>query len=691
MSVSRRLLLHVALGAAFVVAVITAVTYALVFDALKKSGLRNLEIYVSERAQREEARFLQVQSNLLLVRGQYLKRLEKPMSPEYLEERWNYWYRKFDDGAWRTREQFTDARTASSLWADKDWEATPEQRRMALIGQELCDEMLPGWVDWFPSYYLQFPGPGYLNVGVDTLLWDWSWKMPADFDVAGVEWMELAVPKGNPPPDVFSWTGVQNDGVTNGTLVNCYLPVIKDGVFLCSVGHNMPLDRMLDAATRSEIPGAQHFIFRADGRLISHPTKRAEILASKGLLKAQACGDAKLASLYRLAIARPGKRFSGFDPASETYYSFARMSGPEWYYVTTMSRDYLQQQASASARWVLWSGLASLALVLAFLAIMVRVQIARPLASLTRATKAMSAGASEVSVPLQSGDELGELAASFREMVNRVAAREGDLRQLNLDLEQRVTARTEDLRQALEREKELGVLKSNFVSMVSHEFRTPLGVIMSAAEVLARYFDRLPQAKRERHLEMIFRSTKNLAGLIEEVLLLGRVEEGRMKFAPVPLDLDKLCRTLCDELLSATNAACPIRFTNGSSLEGAVSDEAVLRHVLCNLLTNAVKYSEPGTPVEFHAERRAGDVVFTIRDHGIGIAPEDQAQLYSSFMRGRNVGTRPGTGLGLVVAQRCVQLHGGTLVLESALGEGTTATVTLPVFPDSTTAKPPTP
>lgn len=694
MSVARKLLLHVALGAAFVVAVVTAVTYGLVFDALKKSGLRNLETYVTERAQREEARFQQVQSNMLLVRGQYLKRLEKPVSPEYLEERWNHWYEKFPDGAWRTRKEFVNpqqARVASSLWADRDWPATPELRRQALIAQELCDEMLPGWVDTFPSYYFQFPAPGLLNVGVDTFLWDWSWKMPAQFDTTGVEWIALALPKANPPPDVFSWTGVQKDDVIPEPLVDVYLPVVRDGVFLCSVGHNMPMGRLLDGATRSEIPGAAHFIFRTDGRLIAHPTKRAEILASNGMMRAQDCGDPALASLYKLAVARPDKRFSGLDPASDTYYSFARMSGPEWFYVTTMSRDYLQQQASASARWVLWSGLASFALVLGFLAVTVRVQIARPLASLTKATKAMSTGVAAVPVPVQSGDELGELAASFREMVDRVAAREGELRQLNLGLEQRVTDRTEALHQALEREKELGVLKSNFVSMVSHEFRTPLGVIMSAAEVLSRYFDRLPPAKRERHLEMIFRSTKNLAGLIEEVLLLGRVEEGRLRFAPVPLDLDKLCRTLCDELLSATNAACPIRFTAAGSLEGAVSDEAVLRHVLCNLLTNAVKYSEPGTPVEFHAERRGGDVVFTIRDRGIGIAPEDQAQLFSSFMRGRNVGTRPGTGLGLVVAQRCVQLHGGTLVLESALGEGTTATVTLPVFTETPASPPPTP
>src|SRR5262249_28318979 len=152
---------------------------------------------------------------------------------------------------------------------------------------------------------------------------------------------------------------------------------------------------------------------------------------------------------------------------------------------------------------------------------------------------------------------------------------------------------------------------TGFVSLVSHEFRTPLGVIMSATEVLQRYFDRLPAEKRVRHLEMIFRSTKNLAALIDEVLVLGKVEEGRMQFVPTPISLESFCRTLADEVISATNAVCPIQFHALGSFNGAVSDESLLRHIFTNLLSNAVKYSEPGTPVEFLMERQNGSAVFT--------------------------------------------------------------------------------
>jgi signal transduction histidine kinase len=254
------------------------------------------------------------------------------------------------------------------------------------------------------------------------------------------------------------------------------------------------------------------------------------------------------------------------------------------------------------------------------------------------------------------------------------------LRRANAALEQRVAERTAELERALLQQTELARLKSDFVSLVSHEFRTPLGVIMSATEVLQRYFERLPSEKRERHLEMIFRSTKNLAALIEEVLLLSRVEEGRMHFTPVPLDLEKLCRAIADEVRSATEGVCPIQFHATTSLAGGVSDESILRHIVSNLLSNACKYSEPGTPVEFEAARAENSLVLTVRDHGIGIPPEDRSRLFSSFTRGGNVGPRPGSGLGLVVVKRCVDLHGGTVRLESEIGRGTTVTVVLPVF-----------
>ena len=684
MTVSRRILIHVALGAAFIVAVVTAVTYELVYRALRQRDLDHLKTYVTERTRREAARFQQIQSNLTLAREQFLKRLDAPY-PGDIQARWNEQFRLFPDGAWRSREKFSDGRKYAPLWCHKNWVLTPDAQHQILVAQDLCEELLPGWVDSFPSVYFNFPGPA--NVGFDARIPSWVWDMPADYDTEKMEWLSLALPKTLPQPDVFLWTGVQQDvdlqtanPLINAPMVSIFLPIYHGSDFIGSVGHDMFMTGMLDEAMRSDIAGATHLIFRDDGRLVAHPVLRNRILLSKGMLKAWESGDKTVESIYRTCLAHTEQQFSGYDPESDSFYTAARLAGPNWFFVIIMPEDRLQDAAFASVQWVLWCGLISLALVLGFIAAIMRTQIALPLAELTRATKVMGSGDATVPVPVHRADELGELAVSFRDMVGRVAAREHDLRQLNADLEKRVEDRTADLNEALSHERELGEMKSNFVSLVSHEFRTPLGVIMSAVDVLQRYFDRLTPEKRERHLEMIFRSTRNLAGLIEEVLLLSRVEEGRLQFTPVPIDLEKLGRTLCDELRSATGGSCPIHFQVTEPLEGAISDEAVLRHIVSNLLSNACKYSEPGFPVDFQVARRNGDAVFTIRDRGIGIPAEDQGRLFTSFSRGGNVGQRPGTGLGLVVVQRCVQLHRGAISIDSAVGSGTTVTVTLPVF-----------
>jgi signal transduction histidine kinase len=677
-TVTRRILVHVALGVAFVVAVVTAVTYNLVYNEMKRSGLRQLDTYVSERADREEARFRQIEINLELVRGQFLARLGEPLAPSRMGEYWNHWYEKTPDGAWRSRDEFSDARQFSTLWIDKEWQDTEEGRREIVIGHQLCDELLPGWINSFASVYFTFKG--LVNVGFDYEIPNWSNTTPAHYPTEGLEWVAAALPK-NPPDKGCLWTGMQNDPAEPTPMVAAYLPIERNGSVIGSIGHNMYMHRTLDLATKCNIAGAVHFIVRQDGRLIAHSIYRDRIMSTAGLFKAQKSGDPALASLYRACLAHnQERRFSGFDPGSACYYSLAKLAGPEWFFVTALPQSELQRQAFAAAQWVLWSGLASLAFVFLFIAYTLRRQISQPLAELRRATDALAAGAESVHLPIGRPDELGALAASFRGMVTRVAERENELRVLNSNLEKRVASRTEDLNQALKRERELGEIKSNFVSLVSHEFRTPLGVIMSATEVLQRYFDRLSAEKRERHLDMIFRSTRNLAGLIDEVLLLSRVEEGRMSFSPVPVDMEKLCRSLCDELRSATAGACPINFQANGPFADAVSDEGVLRHILTNLLSNACKYSEPGSPVDFSAERRGDNIVFTIRDHGIGIPLEDQAQIFTSFTRGSNVGARPGTGLGLVIVQRCVQLHGGTVNLQSQVGQGTTFTVSLPVF-----------
>ncbi|MEW6159617.1 MAG: PAS domain S-box protein [Verrucomicrobiota bacterium] len=248
-----------------------------------------------------------------------------------------------------------------------------------------------------------------------------------------------------------------------------------------------------------------------------------------------------------------------------------------------------------------------------------------------------------------------------------------------LDITERKRAEVEVWR-ALEREKELSKLKSSFVSMVSHEFRTPLGIIQSSAEILADYLEQLDPKERHDHLRSISRNTRRMANLMEEVLVLSRLDAGKMEFKPEPLDLRAFAHRVCDEVLSATDRICPIELNIADACSEAKSDERLLRHIFTNLLLNAVKYSAPGSVVGLEIRREGAEAVCLVCDHGIGITETDRPWLFHAFRRGVNVGSRPGTGLGLVIVKRCVELHGGKIEIASRVGEGTTVTVRLPLF-----------
>ncbi|MGA8478481.1 MAG: GAF domain-containing protein [Chthoniobacterales bacterium] len=257
--------------------------------------------------------------------------------------------------------------------------------------------------------------------------------------------------------------------------------------------------------------------------------------------------------------------------------------------------------------------------------------------------------------------------------------REPHILAIGLDITQRKQVEAEMLR-TLAREKELGQLRSNFVSMVSHEFRTPLGIIQSSAEILEDYLDQLEPAERKDHLQSIRKNTRRMAELMEEALLIGSFDAGKMEFKAVSLDLGTFVRRLVDEVLSASDRRCPIELSLAEIPAELRADERLLRHIFTNLLTNAVKYSDIGRVVRFELGRDEGEIVCDIRDQGIGIPEADREWLFNAFHRGHNVSDRPGTGLGLVIVKRCVDLHGGSIKVESKLGEGTTVTVRLPIF-----------
>jgi PAS domain S-box-containing protein len=238
----------------------------------------------------------------------------------------------------------------------------------------------------------------------------------------------------------------------------------------------------------------------------------------------------------------------------------------------------------------------------------------------------------------------------------------------------------QELQKTLEQEKDLSALKSRFISMVSHEIRTPLALILSSSEILDLYLDRLTLDKRKQHLSTIKQSVRRLADLTELVLLYSRAENETIDFSPTPVELAPLCQKFIEEVEESTQRRCPIRFEAAELSDAAQADSKLLRHVVTNLLGNAVRYSAEGKPVVLSIRRDEDAAIFCVRDQGVGIPEDDRKLLFTPFYRGKNVAHIRGTGLGLMVVQRCIERMSGSISLESREGMGTTVTVRLPMF-----------
>ncbi len=265
------------------------------------------------------------------------------------------------------------------------------------------------------------------------------------------------------------------------------------------------------------------------------------------------------------------------------------------------------------------------------------------------------------------------------------------LRANNAKLEQKVADRTNallttlnqlerrgrDLAQALAAEQELGELKSRFVSMASHEFRTPLTVVLTSVELIEDYTTTAQQGQRLKHVQRIRGAVTNLNDILEEFLSVGRIEEGKVESHPANLDLPTL--------LAETAADVRALLKPGQTIDWQVQcpdpvrlDASLLRKILVNLLSNALKYSDDGAVVTVCATCLNNQLTLSVQDQGVGISEEDQEHLFERFFRARSVSTVQGTGLGLYIIARYLELMGGTIALHSVLEQGTTVTLTLP-------------
>jgi PAS domain S-box-containing protein len=252
------------------------------------------------------------------------------------------------------------------------------------------------------------------------------------------------------------------------------------------------------------------------------------------------------------------------------------------------------------------------------------------------------------------------------------------LNEYKKNLESKVEYRTQELQESLEREKELGQLKTSFVSMASHEFRTPLTSIKAISDIILRYSNKLSQESINARLEKIKKEVDDMTIMLDDILIIGKSEAQKLAFNPDIEDIVFLIRQIITEYQFSDTTNRQLIYDIPNSIIMINVDKKWIKHIIINLISNAEKYSNKNTPIKISIHQNQSNISFSFQDYGIGISKQDIKKLFEPFHRGSNAQNIPGTGLGLSVLQQAVDLHNGKIEVESNLGKGSKFKIILP-------------
>lgn len=275
-----------------------------------------------------------------------------------------------------------------------------------------------------------------------------------------------------------------------------------------------------------------------------------------------------------------------------------------------------------------------------------------------------------------------QLLVYASELEKKVQSRTEDLNATINALEKEISVRKraeEEARKALVRERELNELKSKFVSIASHEFRTPLSTVLSSASLIEQYFQRNEGDKVHKHVQRIKSSVNHLTSILNDLLSLGKLEEGKIEIVKERISLPAFMKEVEEEITPTFKSGQYLVVHCPEGPPFMFSDARILRNILFNLISNASKYSPDDKPIFVNCRQEGETVLFLVRDEGIGIPLEDQRHMFDRFFRASNAGNVQGTGLGLNIVKRYVELLGGAISFVSEYQKGSVFTVRIPI------------
>ncbi|HEY9859734.1 MAG TPA: SpoIIE family protein phosphatase [Candidatus Obscuribacterales bacterium] len=674
-SLTRQTLIQMALRIGLVIVLSTTISYFHLVSSLTSESLDRLEKYITERGERERAVFTLAVDNHTILKQAFLKELQK-LGDRDPKVEFDQIFVKWSDGATRNRvkdenPQNFDTTESAGVFIGPQVNINADIRRRVLTAYKSASAYGPAWYNRFVDTYINSPENMVVNYWPGI---PWGPGARADVDIRKEEFFYVSDKQHNPERQP-AWTGLYFDLVAKVWMVSLETPVDDaSGRHIATLGHDIVLNELLNRTLKQNVEGTYSMIFRGDGRLIAHPQRMEDIQKQAGYFDILKSHDPHLQKVYDLVKQRQPAQVIVDNAKYDEYLAVARIDEPDWYLVTVLPKAIVTKPAFDTARFVLMLGVGSLLIEILILFFVLRDQIAAPLIELIQSTKRIAAGDFNTA-KIEREDEVGELANSFHQMAEQLKASFTTL---------------EDKNQELQR---LDRLKDEFLANTSHELRTPLnGIIGIAESLLDGAAGRLSKAT-ETNLAMIVSSGRRLANLVNDILDFSKLKNKSIELQRKPVglwELTEVVLTMSRPLIGNKN----LQLVNAVHPEAPTvyADENRVQQVLYNLIGNAVKFTDSGR-VEVSTEVVDRSLAVSITDTGIGIAEDKFDRIFESFEQADGSTAREygGTGLGLAVTKKLVELHGGTIQVNSQIGKGSRFTFTLPLADSSDTVRVPEP
>ena len=734
-SLARATLLKMGVRIGVVIALATLFSYLHMLNSLRGEALQQMERYVAERSQREQATFVLAEDNHALL-GKALEERIQAWSQQDPNPRFDSLFTQLPDGSVRSRTEGFDGTHMVGLFVPKGVSLDTRLRRHILAAYDVAAQYGPAFMTRFINTYITLAEGPVLSYWPGSP--NWALEVPADYPTLGYEYYTISLPEKNPRRRT-AWSGIFKDPTSQDWMVTVMTPLDADGRHVASFAHDILLDELMARSINDHLPGAYNLLLREDGQLIAHPkldvrgaTVGYDILGSaeptEGAIPPRLASEeqrAHLRALFeRVKNRQPGEVILELSEFGE-YLAVARLKGPEWNFVTVLPQSVVSSAALEAARYVLLFGVASLLLELLIMYWVLRQEISRPLRAFTQAANSVAAGDFQVELSTAREDELGSLAGAFRTMADKVQQREEELRKANEGLEQRVEERTRELKevhqQLVQTARQAGM--AEIATNVLHNVGNVLNSVYTSAQVAKERLTGLKleqvgrvtsmlqehqadlntfltQDTRGRHvMPFLNQLGKNLVDERQELITLlddvgrytehiGDIVKVQQSHARTPrLNEPVLLERLVEDALRI-NAAALVRHQvreerQLAALPPVLTDKHKVLMILVNLISNA-KYAMDDTPVEQRRLRvrmeQAGTdrVRIEIRDNGVGIAPELLTRIFQYGFTTR----KDGHGFGLHSSALAAQELGGTLAVQSdGVGQGATFTLELPYQP----------